>query len=109
MLFRSGVSHGLRTKWHENGERQSEATIVHGVIEGVFRRWHPEGGLAEEIPMKAGQPDGLARSFEVDGSPKAEAVLKSGQVVTQKFFKASKPSDALTTAPGGPGMRPNGP
>jgi len=102
--FEDGVSHGTRTKWHENGERQSEANIAKGVIEGVFRRWHPEGGLAEEIPMKEGQPDGLAKSFEIDGSPKAEALMKGGQVVTQKFFKATKPSAPLTTRPGAGGI-----
>jgi len=82
-------SHGVRIKWHENGRKLSEATILSGKLEGVFRRWHDNGVLAEEIHMCGGIPDGLARSFYPSGRRKMEARLKNGALVDQKSWNDS--------------------
>jgi hypothetical protein len=85
--FRGNISHGPRTKWHANGVKASEATVVSGKLEGWFVRWAEDASLAEEISMKAGQPDGPSRSYFPSGCIKAEVVLQAGKVVKQQYWE----------------------
>jgi antitoxin component YwqK of YwqJK toxin-antitoxin module len=85
--FIKGLSHGLRTKYHENGAKLSEANIVSGTIEGIYQRWHENGMLAERVYLINGIADGEAASYFPDGSLKARVRLDHGTVVEQQFVK----------------------
>jgi len=81
------TSHGLRTKWHSNGQKLSQVNIVNGKLQGTFRTWHENGERAEEMELKNGQPDGLAKSYFPNGFLKAQVTLRNGKVVEQQFWK----------------------
>ncbi len=85
--FRDGVSHGLRTKWHPDGKRLSEAPIVDGKIHGTFRRWHENGQVSEVIEMSDGIADGISRAYYSNGFLKARVQMKDGEAVEQKFWE----------------------
>ncbi len=85
--FRAGVSHGKRTKWHPNGVRASEATVVQGRLHDRFLAWHEDGSLAQEVLMKEGQPHGRSRSFYPSGYLKAESMVLEGKVTEQHFWE----------------------
>ena len=85
--YRTGVSHGLRSKWYPDGHLLSEAPIEAGRLQGVFQRWDAQGLLIEEIEMGNGEPDGLARSYHSDGSIHTEARMRAGQVVKKQSWE----------------------
>ena len=84
--FNEGVSHGLRTKWHATGAKQSEAHIVDGQINGVFRKWHENGVLSEEFELVANQPEGLSVAYFPSGFLRARAAMKNGKPIQQEFW-----------------------
>ena len=83
----AGASHGLRIKWHLNGQKLSEVTIVGGKLHGTFRSWHENGTPAEEVELTDGQPDGFSRAYFPSGFLKSQVTLRNGKVVDQRFYK----------------------
>jgi antitoxin component YwqK of YwqJK toxin-antitoxin module len=98
-MFVDGKSHGVRLKWHPNGQKQAEDSIEYGDLNGPSRKWHDNGQLAEEMTMVNSQADGQARSWHPDGSQKAQVTLKTGEVIKQKFWEeGEKPTEAAALA-----------
>ncbi len=87
--FVAGVSHGLRTRWHANGQKKSEEQIEHGVITGRYVEWHDNGRKAVEMTLKDGKPDGLVVAWHPDGTLKSQTRFEGGQLVKREFFPAS--------------------
>lgn len=85
--YSHGVSHGVRTKYHPNGNKLSVANIVNGKIEGLYERWHENGTLAEQVHLTNGVPDGESLAFHPDGYLKARVRLDHGTVVAQQFWQ----------------------
>ena len=84
--FRDGLAHGLRTRWHANGQVSSEADVVDGKWHGMFRRWDEQGAMTEEVEMRDGEADGIGRSYYPSGFVKAEAEVRRGQPVWEKTW-----------------------
>ena len=87
--FVAGVSHGLRTRWHANGQKKSEEHIEHGVVTGRYIEWHDNGQKAVEMTLKDGHPDGLVEAWHPDGTLKSQTRFESGKIVKREFFPAS--------------------
>jgi antitoxin component YwqK of YwqJK toxin-antitoxin module len=87
--FVAGVSHGLRTRWHLNGQKKSEERIEQGVVTGAYVEWHDNGQKAVEMRFQGGHPEGLAQAWYPDGSLKSETRFSTGKIVDRKFFPAS--------------------
>jgi antitoxin component YwqK of YwqJK toxin-antitoxin module len=96
--FHLGVSHGLRTKYHDNGSRLSVATIVEGRLQGVYERWHQNGMLTEKVFLTNGVANGESLAFHPDGSLKARVQLDSGKVVKQEFWEPGVSSLAASAS-----------
>ena len=92
--FRTGVSHGPRTKWYVSGGKLSQAMIADGKFHGRFQRWNENGALAERVEFNAGSPDGLSLAYFPSGFLKARATLRGGQVVRQRFWKDGELKEA---------------
>lgn len=95
----AGTSHGLRIKWHPNGQKLSEVTIGSGNLQGTFRSWHENGGRAEEVELKDNQPDGLSRSWFPSGFLKSQVMLRNAKVIDQKFWKDGEYKEATPSSP----------
>lgn len=81
-FFRSGVSHGVRTRWYPDGARKSRVNVRHGRLDGVFREWHPNGRIARETPLFDGTPHGVVRSWDDQGNPAGTARVERGRLVS---------------------------
>ena len=93
--FRQGESHGIRTKWRADGSKLSEGQIENGAFEGIYRKWHPNGQLAQEIAMVEGQAHGLCRAFDEEGALTSRVLMEGGEIVEQRFFGQSSPSNPV--------------
>jgi len=79
--FVAGVSHGLRTRWHANGQKKSEEHIEHGVVTGRHVEWHDNGRKAVEMTLKAGHPGGLAEAWHPDETLKSQTQFEGGKAL----------------------------
>ena len=101
-VFVDGKSHGVRLKWHRNGQKTAEDSIVKGELNGPCYKWHDNGQLAEEMVMVDGHWQMVRRDLGIqDGSQKAQVTLEMGKVIEQKFWEeAEKPGEDF-----GPGQK----
>ena len=60
-------SNGLARSWHQNGQLESEGTLINGMMDGVVREWHPNGVLKKEETRLRGTLHGLVRKWSSKG------------------------------------------
>jgi len=65
------VDHGTYERWYDNGQKEYEATFVHGQKDGPVTRWHKNGQKWVEEHYVAGQRHGV-RSIWNDKGMKAK-------------------------------------
>jgi antitoxin component YwqK of YwqJK toxin-antitoxin module len=85
-FFVKGVSHGVRTRWNQQGVKISEEQIEGGQVNGLHVKWHDNGNKALQMILLDGQPDGLAEAWHPNGSLKSRAQFVSGKMVSREFF-----------------------
>tara|TARA_Y100001934_G_scaffold242034_1_gene297503 strand:+ start:2028 stop:2792 length:765 start_codon:yes stop_codon:yes gene_type:complete len=54
--FKDGKTHGLATRWFENGQKEFEVTFKDGKLDGLWTRWYENGQMRGEATMKDGKP-----------------------------------------------------
>ena len=87
-FFTAGVSHGLRTRWDEQGWKKSQERIEHGKLNGPHLEWHANGSKAVSMTLKDNQAEGLAEAWYPDGSLKSRTHFVGGKIVKREFFPA---------------------
>jgi len=85
-FFVKGVSHGLRTRWDQDGWKKSEEKIVHGKLHGRHIEWCENGSKAVEMTLKDNQPEGLAETWHPDGELKSRTHFVAGKIAEREFF-----------------------
>jgi antitoxin component YwqK of YwqJK toxin-antitoxin module len=98
------VNHGKYTRWHDNGNREYEATYIHGELHGIATAWHKNGEKWTEEHYDHGVRNGLRRNWDeqgrlrgeenyLDGKPHGTWTIwkKDGSVKWQGHFDRGKP------------------
>jgi hypothetical protein len=73
------VNHGTYTRWHTNGNKEYEATYVHGEIDGVAFAWHKNGQLWTEEHYQRGIRHGIRRNWDENGRLRGEESYFDGK------------------------------
>lgn len=94
--FVEGVSHGPRTRWHQNGMKRSEENIEHGQVVGRYVEWHDNGQKAVEMMLLDGKPDGLVEAWHPSGVLKSRVRFERGQQVSRQFSNDSSQAAGVT-------------
>lgn len=63
----SGVRHGARRAWYEDGALRDEEYYVDGVLHGLQTSWWPDGTLAGVRTFENGVPDGTHFQWHPNG------------------------------------------
>lgn len=88
-FFTEGVSHGVRTRWDEQGRKKSTTQIEHGKLNGPYLEWHDNGKKAVEMTLRNDQPEGVAEAWHPNGELKSRTRFVDGKMVERKFFPDS--------------------
>lgn len=73
------VDHGTYTRWFDNGQKEYEATFVHGKPYGVARRWHRNGKIWIEEHYQHGKRHGTRCTWDESGQKRKEEHYEMGQ------------------------------
>lgn len=74
-----GELHGVETAWHKNGQKWTEEDYDHGVRHGTRRTWDQSGRLRSEEHRVKGKPDGTWTIWKADGSVKWQGHFDHGK------------------------------
>jgi antitoxin component YwqK of YwqJK toxin-antitoxin module len=66
------LDHGTYTKWHTNGQKEYEATYIHGKLQGAETSWHKNGQRRAEAHYDHGLRHGTLRSWDPHGRLRKE-------------------------------------
>ncbi len=86
--FKDGEQDGLETEWYENGQKKSEETWKDGKADGPATMWHENGQKAFEATFKDGKMDGPATGWHENGQKAAEGILKDAEFVSGKYWNS---------------------
>ena len=73
------VNHGRYTRWYPNGQKDYEATFVHGGKDGTTYQWHRNGQLWIEERYTDGKRDGLSTTWNQQGAKIKEERYAEGK------------------------------
>ena len=82
--FKDGKLDGLTTGWHENGQKELEATYKDGKPDGLSTYWHENGQKSLEGTYKDGERDGLVTQWYENGQKSSEITYKDGRKISVK-------------------------
>jgi hypothetical protein len=74
-----GELHGVATAWHKNGQKWSEQRYDHGVRHGTRHTWDQSGRLRSEEHYVKDEPDGTWTIWKADGSIKWQGHFDHGK------------------------------
>ncbi len=80
------VSNGVKTEYHENGQKRYEFTLRFGKLHGLRTHWRPDGQKWTEKNWKDGKLHGLATLWYENGQKQAELTYKDGKRISEKFW-----------------------
>ena len=61
------INDGTYTTWYDSGEKEYEATYVHGQLEGVAKSWHRNGRQWTEEHYVSGKREGVRYAWDESG------------------------------------------
>lgn len=73
-----GALHGVETAWHKNGQKRTEQHYVHGKRHGPRYAWDPAGRKRKEEHYFDDQPDGTWTVWNADGKVKWQGRFDHG-------------------------------
>jgi hypothetical protein len=73
------VDHGKYTRWHTNGQKEYEATFVHGKKHGTATFWHENGRKWIEENYADGRKHGVRRIWDDTGKRRKEENFANGK------------------------------
>ncbi|HMD67995.1 MAG TPA: hypothetical protein VKF42_03885 [Chitinivibrionales bacterium] len=98
-------SDGLRTLWHENGQKIEEGKCSDGRKDGPWTIWYKNGQKKSEGVLKDGKIDGLRMLWYENGQKRLEGIYKAGKLngqMTQWNENGQKNNKPITTSPVSP-------
>ena len=72
------IKNGLYQKWHENGQKFEECTVVNGKCQGLYQQWHENGQKWVEYTYVNGKCQGLYQSWHENGQKRVEYTFVNG-------------------------------
>lgn len=77
---KDGVVDGELLTYHENGQLDSQHTLVNGLHEGEFREFHENGSLEYLIDYKTGEAHGRYQRYDENGELQEIAWFTDGKM-----------------------------
>ena len=77
---KNGVVDGELLTYHENGQLDSQHTLVNGLHEGEFREFHENGSLEYLIDYKNGEAHGSYQQYDENGELQEIAWFADGKM-----------------------------
>ena len=75
----STVNHGTYTRWHDNGQKECQATFIDGKKDGLATLWHKNGQVWTEEQYVDGQKHGPRYVWDENGTKRKEEHFFEGK------------------------------
>lgn len=83
---RRRVLHGVRTTWHDNGEKASEDTYKDGKLDGPSVRWRTDGKKEVEGAWQDDREEGVWTWWQPTGDLHSRCIYRNGHIVGRKTY-----------------------
>ena len=83
---KNGVVDGELLTYHENGQLDSQHTLVNGLHEGEFREFHENGSLEYLIDYKNGEAHGSYQRYDENGELQEIAWFADGKMDGETLY-----------------------
>ncbi|MFM8743232.1 MAG: toxin-antitoxin system YwqK family antitoxin, partial [Cytophagales bacterium] len=87
-MYENGMLHGVRTMYHDNGEKSVEETWKFNLITGPVKNYYEDGKLLSECLYRGSRQHGLYTSYYANGK-----IKEQGTYVANKKHKEWKEFD----------------
>ena len=81
LLFVGVCNAETKTKFHENGQKNTKINYKDGKLQGPFTAWNENGQKVSEVNYKDDEPHGLETCWTADGTVKTQIMWQDGKKV----------------------------